>query len=118
MPPSCRKAMLSTLNLVPFTTVPQIIPGDMNWRHLAETVSRRDADAEPPRMGSRRVSARCLQFISVVNNGIRRTIHASFICGTVVGYHALSFQSYLKKNCMFTLVIEDLAEVPSLRVPA
>ena len=41
----------------------------MDRKHLAETVSRRDADAEPPRMGSRRVSARCLWFMSVVNNG-------------------------------------------------
>ena len=51
------------------TAVPQIIPGDMDRRHLAETVSRMDADAEPPWMGSRRVSARCLRFMSVVNNG-------------------------------------------------
>ncbi len=41
----------------------------MDRNHLAETVSRRDADAEPPRMGSRRVSARCFRFMSVVNNG-------------------------------------------------
>ncbi len=44
----------------------------MDRKHLAETVSRRDADAEPPRMGSRRVSARCFRFMSVVNNGFRR----------------------------------------------
>ena len=43
----------------------------MDRKHLAETVIRRDADAEPPRMGSRRVSARCLRFMSVVNNGFR-----------------------------------------------
>ena len=43
----------------------------MDRKHLAETVSRRDADAEPPRMGSRRVSARCYRFMSVVNNDFR-----------------------------------------------
>jgi len=32
------------------TTVPKIIPEDMDRKHLAETVSRRDADAEPPWM--------------------------------------------------------------------
>jgi hypothetical protein len=58
----------------------------MNRKHLAETVSRMagflllqnlhfhhpwwsDADAEPPWTGSRRVSARCFRFMSVVNNG-------------------------------------------------
>ena len=41
----------------------------MDRMHLAETVSRRDADVEPPRMGSRRVSARCFRLMSVVNNG-------------------------------------------------
>ena len=78
--------MQIVLNLVPFTTVPQIIPGDMDRKQLAETVSRRagilllqnlhfhrpwwsDADAEPPRMGSRRVSLICFRFMSVVNNG-------------------------------------------------
>ena len=50
----------------------QRYPGDMNRKHLAETVSRRDADAEPPRMGSRHVSARCFRFISAVNYGFRR----------------------------------------------
>ena len=44
----------------------------MNHKHLSETVSRRDADAEPPWMGSRRVSAWCLWFMSAVNNGFRR----------------------------------------------
>ena len=63
--------MLSTLNLVPFTSVPQILSRDMDWRYLAETVSRRDADAEPPWTGSRRVSARYLRFMSVVNKGFR-----------------------------------------------
>ena len=53
------------------TVVPQIIPGDNGSEDLAETVIRRDADAEPPRMGSRRVSARCSRFMSVVNNGFR-----------------------------------------------
>ena len=43
----------------------------MGWKHLAETVSRMDADAEPPRMGSRRVSARCFRFMSVVSNDYR-----------------------------------------------
>ena len=54
------------------TAVPQIIPGDMDRKYLAETVIRRDADAEPPRMVSRRVSARCLWFMSVVNNDFWR----------------------------------------------
>ena len=54
------------------TAVPQIIFRDMDWKHLAETVSRRDADAEPPWTGSRRVSARCFRFMSVVNNGFRQ----------------------------------------------
>jgi len=43
----------------------------MNRKYLAETVSRRDAGAEPPRMGSRRVSARYFRFMSVVNNRFR-----------------------------------------------
>jgi len=46
----------------------------MDWMHLAETVSRRDADAEPPWMGSRRVSARCFRFMSVVGNGFREDL--------------------------------------------
>ena len=54
------------------TAVPQIIPEKMDRKHLAETVIRRDADAEPPWMGSRRVSARCYRFMSVVNNGFRQ----------------------------------------------
>jgi hypothetical protein len=37
------KDMLYTLNLVPLTTVPQTIPGEMDRKHLAETVSRMDA---------------------------------------------------------------------------
>ncbi len=44
----------------------------MDRWHLAETVSRMDADAEPPWTGSRRVSARCHRFMSVVNNGFMR----------------------------------------------
>ena len=43
----------------------------MNRRYLAETVSRMDADAEPPWTGLRRVSARYLRFMSVVNRGFR-----------------------------------------------
>jgi hypothetical protein len=41
----------------------------MNRRYLAETVSRRDADVEPPWTGSRRVSARPLRFMSPDSNG-------------------------------------------------
>jgi hypothetical protein len=37
------------------TAIPQIIPGDMDRKYLAETVSRRDAAAEPPWMGLLRV---------------------------------------------------------------
>ena len=51
------------------TAVTQIISGDMDRKQLAETVSRMDADAEPPRTGSRRVSVSCFRFMSVVNNG-------------------------------------------------
>ncbi len=54
------------------TTVLQLISRGMSRRCLAEPVSRRDADVEPPWMGSRRVSARHLRFMSVVNNGFRR----------------------------------------------
>ena len=43
----------------------------MDWKHLAEAISRRDAGAEPPRMGSRRVSARYFRFMSVINNRFR-----------------------------------------------
>ena len=73
------------LNLVSFTTVPQIIPGDMDRKQLAETVSRRDADAEPPRTGSRRVPVSCFRFMSVVNNGFSHIHwHRGMNCGTVV----------------------------------
>jgi hypothetical protein len=41
----------------------------MDRKQLTETVSRKDADAEPPRMGSRRVLASCFRFMSFVNNG-------------------------------------------------
>ncbi len=44
----------------------------MNRKYLAETVSRMDADAEPPWTGSRRVSARYFRVMSVVNNGFMR----------------------------------------------
>ena len=54
------------------TAAPKVIPEDMDRKYLAETVSRRDAAAEPPWRGSRRVSARCLRFMSVVNNGFMR----------------------------------------------
>jgi len=45
---------------------------DMNWERLTETVIRMDGavrriGAEPPWMGSRRVSARGYQFMSRVN---------------------------------------------------
>ena len=45
----------------------------MGREHLAETVSRMDAAAEPPWTGSRRVSARCSRFMSVVSSGFRHT---------------------------------------------
>ncbi len=61
----------------------------MDRKHLAETVSHRagvlllqnlhfhrpwwsDVAAEPPWMGLRRVSARCLRFMSVVNNAFKQ----------------------------------------------
>ena len=44
----------------------------MDRKHLTETVIRRDADTEPPRMGSRRVSARCFRFMPIVNNDFKR----------------------------------------------
>jgi len=40
---------------------------DMDWEYLTETVIRMDADAEPPWMGSRRVSIRCYRFMSRVH---------------------------------------------------
>ncbi len=60
----------SARNLLKHAAVP-LLSRDMNRRYLAETVSRRDADAEPPWTGSRRVSARHLRFISVVNKVFR-----------------------------------------------
>jgi hypothetical protein len=43
----------------------------MDRRYLAETVSRRDAGAEPPWTGSRNVSAGYLRFMSIVNSSFR-----------------------------------------------
>ena len=69
-----------------FTTV-------MNRKHLAETVSRKDADAEPPWMGSRRVSARCYRFMS-----------PGIICGAAVGDKRLLFVIYFPGLMRFASV--------------
>jgi hypothetical protein len=37
-------------NGYPDTAVPQIMPGDLDRKRIAEAVSRRDVDAEPPRL--------------------------------------------------------------------
>ena len=44
----------------------------MDRKYLAETVSHRDVAAEPPWMDLRRVSARCLRFMSVANNAFKQ----------------------------------------------
>jgi len=41
----------------------------MDWKHLDETVSRMDADAEPPWMGSRRVFSGDTRFMSLIFMG-------------------------------------------------
>ena len=47
------------------TAAPQIIPGDMNRKRLTETVSRRDAAAEPPRMADICSCNICISYIRV-----------------------------------------------------
>ena len=53
-----RNTSIRNITAVPLTR------RDMDWEHQPETVTRMDAGAEPPWMGSRRVSDWCYRFMS------------------------------------------------------
>ena len=95
------------------TTVPLIVSINLNRKYLVETVSRRagvlllqnlhfhrpwwsDADAEPPWMGSWRVSARYLRSMSL-----------DIICGTAVSLSAFFNAAIAEKMLRAKLTIDE-----------